>query len=198
MNKIKKIHFLLSFLLIANLYPAGFCMSSEKELNNIKSDESISSSVSVNQETTVDLSEKCNNLVLKNQKLMEENQELKNEVFKLKQDNSRLKSNCDKYEKRMKHYKRKYDEKKEYISPEQAQNEVEKVKAQMTLEFARYMGEYIKDNPKKKMRNFDMRGLFSNFINFNVNYHNKGDTTFSPLAIKGEAKAAAGGAALAV
>lgn len=187
----------MSLLLIACSAQTGFCMAAQSESETSVSSESISSNSDINQETTVSLSEKYNNLVLKNEKLTEENNELKNKILELKQENSRLKRSCEKYEKRARHYKKKCDEKKDYISPEQAQNEIEKVKAQMTLELAKYLGEYIKTNPKKKMRSFDMRGLFSNFVNFNVNYTNKGDTTFSPLAIKGEAKAtAAAGAAL--
>ena len=42
-----------------------------------------------------------------------------------------------------------------------------------------------------------MRGLFSDFLTFNVKYTNRGDTNFTPLAVKGVAKGTlAGGAAM--
>lgn len=208
MKKIKKINVLLASLLVANIYPICFGMSSEKETENVKNKEDVSSSVSVKQESVIS----SDNLLLKNQKLKGENLELTkrnlelthknlelaNKNLELEDENTKLKRDYNGYRRKARRYKKKYDEKKDYISPEQSQNEVEKVRTQMTLEFAKYMSEYIKSNPKKRMRNFDMRGLFSNFVNFNVNYNNRGDTTFAPLAVKGEAKAAAGAAALAI
>lgn len=83
------------------------------------------------------------------------------------------------------------------MTKEEVQNEIERVKLNMTLEFTRYLSEYVKSNPKKKLKHVDMRGVFSDFLTFNVNYTNKGDTNFTPLAVKGVAKGTlAGGAAM--
>ena len=86
---------------------------------------------------------------------------------------------------------------KECLTKEEVQNEIERVKLNMTLEFTKYLSEYVKSNPKRKLKHIDMRGLFSDFLTFNVKYTNRGDTNFTPLAVKGVAKGTlAGGAAM--
>ena len=66
----------------------------------------------------------------------------------------------------------------------------------MLLEFTGYLGEYIKSNPKKKVKNIDLKGLLNRLITFNISYTNNGDTMVAPLAAKGTAKATVAGAAI--
>ena len=147
-------------------------------------------------ETLTNLINKYESLVMKNEELNNEKLNLLGENSKLKQDQLILKHKLDKSMKREKRYREKLKEKKSNVTPEELQNEIERVRAQMILEFTSYLGEYIKSNPSKKMKNVDLRGLFSNFVTLNVRYTNKGDTTFAPLAVKATAKGTVAGAAI--
>lgn len=144
-----------------------------------------------------DFSAKYYDVLLKNESLSHEKFLLEAEIAKLKQDNIVLQSNADKYKRRMAHYKKKYESNKNNLSADQMQSEIERVRSQMILEFTSYLGEYIKTNPSKKVKNIDLRGLLNRLITLNVNYTNNGDTIISPLAAKGTAKATIAGAAIA-
>lgn len=136
-------------------------------------------------------------LVVENADLHSKNTKLQEEIINLKSENADLKKKYEKTLKKATHLKSKLDKKKECMTKEEVQNEIERVRLNMTLEFTKYLSEYVKSNPKKKLKHVDMRGLFSDFLTFNVNYTNKGDTNFTPLAIKGVAKGTlAGGAAM--
>ena len=149
------------------------------------------------QKQDLDFSSKYYDLLVQNQNLSHEKFLLEGEISKLKQDNIVLQSNADKYKRRMTHYKKKYEANKNNLSADQMQNEIERVRSQMILEFTSYLGEYIKTNPSKKVKNIDLRGLLNRLITLNVNYTNNGDTMISPLAAKGTAKATIAGAAIA-
>lgn len=148
-------------------------------------------------EELLSLISKYEDLFAKTEELNDEKLKLMAENLTLKQDQVILKQKLAKSNRREKHYKEKLQQNKANVTPEELQNEIDRVRAQMILEFTNHLGEYVKKNPSKKMKNVDLRGLFSDFITLNVNYTNRGDTTLSPLAIKANAKGTvAGGAAL--
>ncbi len=128
--------------------------------------------------------------------LENKNIESSKKITELSMENMQLKNSVEAYKRRMQRYKRKLDEKKDCVSTEVMQAEIDKVRTQMILDFTGYLSEYIKKNPSRKMKNIDLRGLFSRFINFNVNYTANGDTTVAPLAVKGIAKGTVAGAAI--
>lgn len=143
------------------------------------------------------LAKRYYDVIVENANLQSENTKLKQEAIDLKLENERLNKKYEKTLKKATHLKSKLEKKKECMTKEEVQNEIERVKLNMTLEFTRYLSEYVKSNPKKKLKHVDMRGVFSDFLTFNVNYTNKGDTNFTPLAVKGVAKGTlAGGAAM--
>lgn len=143
------------------------------------------------------LANKYYDMVVENANLQSENTKLKQKLINLESEDERLKKKYEKNLKKTMHLKSKLEKKKEYMTKEEVQNEIERVKLNMTLEFTRYLSEYVKNNPKKKLKHIDMGGVFKDFLTFNVNYTNKGDTNFTPLAIKGVAKGTvAGGAAM--
>ncbi len=142
-------------------------------------------------ENSTDLTQKYNELMAKNEKLNEKNISLKNEISELKAENEELQETAEKCYNKMKKYKKKLKEKEQYISPEEMQNETERIRAKMILEFTSYLGEYIKSNSSKKIKTIDMRGFLSKFLTVNVNYTNKGNTTFSGVTAKGTAAGAA-------
>lgn len=136
-------------------------------------------------------------LVVENANLHSENTKLKEEILNLKSENANLNRKYEKILKKATRLKSKLEKKKECMTKEEVQNEIERVKLNMTLEFTKYLSEYVKSNPKKKLKHVNMKGLFSDFLTFNVHYTNKGDTNFTPLAVKGVAKGTlAGGAAM--
>ncbi len=143
-----------------------------------------------------DLAKENSELKKKIDKLENENFKLNSKITELSMENVNLKASADAYKKRAHRYKRKLNEKKDYVSPEVMQAEVDKVRTQMILDFNGYLSDYIKKNPSRKMKNIDLRGLFTQFINFNVNYTANGDTTVAPLAVKGVAKGTVAGAAI--
>lgn len=146
---------------------------------------------------SANLAKKYYDLVVENANLQSEKTELKEEILNLKSENESLKKKYEKTLKKATRLKSKLEKKKGYMTKEEVQNEIEKVKFNMTLEFTKYLSEYVKNNPKKKLKHVDMKGFFSDFLTFNVNYTNKGDTNFTPLAVKGVAKGTlAGGAAV--
>ena len=55
---------------------------------------------------------------------------------------------------------------------------------------------YIKENPRKKISPLDMSRLFSDFLTFNINYTNNGDSILSPLSPTVNAKGTIAGAAI--
>ena len=153
----------------------------------------------------IDLTEKYYNVVMENANLhtehtnlITENLALKEEKLKLENENKQLKKDCDRYKRKMTHYKKKLEKKQNCVTNEELQSRVHSTIAEMVLEFAKYMGDYIKNNPRQKAKNINLDGLFKDFLTLNLNYTNNGDTNFSPLAIKGTAKAAVAGAGLAV
>ena len=191
----KKFSRIAALLLGVSLFQGGFqyayaapdVISEAKELS--KEDSS-------KKDKIYSLIDKYEDLLNRNRELDNEKSALLEENSKLKQEQITLKYKLDRCARREKRYREKLKEKKSNITPEEMQNEIERVKAQMILEFTSYLGEYIKNNPSKKMKNVDLRGLFSQLITFNVNYTNKGDTTFAPLAVKGTAKGTVAGAAI--
>lgn len=171
------------------------CYDSEDE--NTKLKEKTTKSASENFTDPANLASRYYNMVVENANLQSENTKLKQKVINLESENERIKKKYDKNLKKAMHLKSKLEKKKGYMTKEEVQNEIERVKFNMTLEFTRYLSEYIKNNPKKKLKHIDMGGVFKDFLTFNVNYTNKGDTNFTPLAVKGVAKGTvAGGAAM--
>ena len=143
------------------------------------------------------LAKKYYDMVVENANLQSENTKLKEEIMNLKSENTSLNKKYEKTLKKATHLKSKLEKKKECLTKEEVQNEIERVRLNMTLEFTKYLSEYVKSNPKRKLKHIDMRGLFSDFLAFNVKYTNRGDTNFTPLAVKGVAKGTlAGGAAM--
>ena len=154
-------------------------------------------SSSAQSEDLLSLISKYESLFAKTEELNNQKLQLMAENLTLKQDQVILKHKLAKSNRKEKRYKEKIQQNKANVTPEELQNEIDRVRAQMILEFTNHLGEYVKKNPGKKMKNVDLRGLFSDFITLNVNYTNRGDTTLSPLAIKANAKGTiAGGAAL--
>lgn len=146
---------------------------------------------------STNLAKKYYDVVVENANLQSEKTKLKEEILNLKSENESLNKKYEKTLKKANHLKSKLEKKKDYMTKEEVQNEIDRVKLNMTLEFTRYLSEYVKSNPKKKLKHVDMRGIFSDFLTFNVKYTNKGDTNFTPLAVKGVAKGTlAGGAAM--
>jgi len=218
MKKMKRLKSLILLSLIFGSFQPSICFAATSPQPSA-SEAALASSES-------DLEEKYNDLILKNQelsaendkldieneklnienekldveneKLNEENIKLQNEITKLKEENVNLKNSCDRHKKREAHYKKKYEERKSYVSPEQLKNECDKTRTQAILDVTNFMSEYIKANSKKKMKSFDMRGLFSKFINLNVTYNNKGDTKITPMEIKGIEKGTVAGGALTI
>ena len=193
MKNFKKISRVATLLLSASLLQggAGYVYAtppedSSKELLEVANKD----------QTLTNLINKYESLIMKNEELNDEKLKLLGENSQLKQEQIIIKHKLDKSMRREKRYREKLKEKKSNITPEELQNEIERVRAQMILEFTSYLGEYIKSNPGKKMKNVDLRGLFSNFITLNVRYTNKGDTTFAPLAVKATAKGTVAGAAI--
>lgn len=177
---------LLSILAGSSL---GFAAPEENSKAETKSEENFMD--------PANLAKRYYDVVVENANLQSENTKLKQEAIDLKLENERLNKKYEKTLKKATHLKSKLEKKKECMTKEEVQNEIERVKLNMTLEFTRYLSEYVKSNPKKKLKHVDMRGVFSDFLTFNVNYTNKGDTNFTPLAVKGVAKGTlAGGAAM--
>ena len=146
---------------------------------------------------SANLAKKYYDMVVENANLQSENTKLKEEIMNLKSENTSLNKKYEKTLKKATHLKSKLEKKKECLTKEEVQNEIERVRLNMTLEFTKYLSEYVKSNPKRKLKHIDMRGLFSDFLTFNVKYTNRGDTNFTPLAVKGVAKGTlAGGAAM--
>lgn len=222
MKNFKKISGVLSLALVLGNFTAlgavDEAVSSEKPkiiMNNSSESQEFLSDSALNSS----LEAKIKEIILKNkdlkvipeEDLMKENLELKKRINELESEqvklngkitdlsaeNINLKTSSATYKKRMQRYKRKLEEKKDCVTAEAMQAEIDKVRTQMILDFTGYLSEYIKQNPSKKIKNIDLRGLFSRFINFNVNYTANGDTTVAPLAVKGVAKGTlAGGAAM--
>ncbi len=183
MKKLKKI--LIISMLVGIISNGNTFISATEEISE-KNQVSISTV-----ENPENLTQKYNEIIVKNEKLNEKNISLKNEISELKVENEELEGIAEKCYKKMKKYKRKLKEKQHYISPEEMQNETERVKAKMILEFTSYLGEYIKLNSSKKIKTIDMRGFLSKLLTVNVNYTNRGNTTFSGVTAKGTAAGAA-------
>lgn len=144
----------------------------------------------------LDLTQKYHELVLKNADLHNEKSELKCQNIelqeknsKLESENEKLKQDYEKCKKRMLRYKKKLEKKQSCVTKEEMQSEVQSTKSRMILEFTKFLGEYIKNNPNKKMKYVNLTGLFKDFLTLNVNYVNNGDTNISPVALKGKAEA---------
>ena len=191
MRKLKSLKSILCLGLALGGVPGYVVAQSGPEVVATESKESVSNSGEVS-----DTMGRYYDLLSKNEELLKDKFLLEGEVAKLKQEKIQLQVNSEKYKRRMNRYKKKYEQKKNNVSPEEVQNEIEKVKAQMLLEFTGYLGEYIKSNPKKKVKNIDLRGLLNRLITFNISYTNNGDTMVAPLAAKGTAKATVAGAAI--
>lgn len=183
--KLKKIANLVSALLVCSLFKTAYAYETS---NTVKQSTDLSTKISVDVEYY--------DLILKNAVLKEEKIKSDYEIKNLKQENKDLKKDVEKYKKRSKILKKKLDEKKNYVSPEQVKNEVEIVKADMLLRFNSQLGEYIKENPKKKISPLDMSRLFSDFLTFNINYTNNGDSILSPFSPNLSAKGTIAGAAI--
>lgn len=180
--KFKKISALCSILLLCGAF------------QNTYANETPNTSAEQNMKISVDV--QYYDLILKNAVLKEEKIKLEYENKGLKQENEELKKEIDKYKKKTKNLRKKLDDKKDYVSPEQVHNEVEAVRAEMLLQFNNQLGEYIKENPKKKMSPLDMSRLFSDFLTFNINYTNNGNTSLSPFSPTVNAKGTIAGAAI--
>lgn len=191
MKKFKKsIASAVCLLSILAVSPHSFASPEDASKSESKTSES-------NFTDPANLAKRYYDLVVENANLNSENIKLKEEIINLKSENTDLKKKYEKTLKKATHLKSKLEKKKECLTKEEVQNEIERVRLNMTLEFTKYLSEYVKSNPKKKLKHVDMRGLFSDFLTFNVNYTNKGDTNFTPLAVKGVAKGTlAGGAAM--
>lgn len=183
--KLKKIVNSVSVLLACGMMQ---CISAHETLDTVKQ------SVDANTKISVDV--EYYDLILKNAVLKEEKIKLDYEIKNLKQENEDLKKEVEKYKKRSRILKKKLDEKQDYVSPEQVKNEVEVVRAEMLLQFNNQLGEYIKENPRKKISPLDMSRLFSDFLTFNINYTNNGDSILSPLSPTVNAKGTIAGAAI--
>lgn len=183
MRKLKKILAVSLCLGIISNVNSFISATEEKSESN-----SVSTSTT---ESSADLTQKYNELIFQNEQLHEKNISLKKELSELKAENDELQETAEKCYRKAKKYKKKLKEKEKYVSPEELQNEVEQVKAKMILEFTSYLGEYIKSNSSKKIKTIDMRGFLSKFLTVNVNYTNKGNTTFSGVTAKGTAAGAA-------
>lgn len=193
MMKLKKLGSLVSLSLICgilqNISAAGNVDLSDADLKSSVSSAGI-------QDSKISIDVKYYDIVLKNAVLKEENLKLGYEIKELKQENEDLKKSVNRYKKQTKHLKKKLDEKKDYVSPEQLNSELERVRADMLLQFNKSFGEYIEKNPKKKMFALDLSSLFSDLITFNVNYTNNGNTKVSPFSVDATAKGTIAGAAI--
>lgn len=183
--KLKKIVSSVSVLLACGMIQ---CVSAHETLDTSKQLIDPSTKISVDVEYY--------DLILKNAVLKEEKIKLDYEIKSLKQENEDLKKEVEKYKKRSRILKKKLDEKQDYVSPEQVKNEVEVVRAEMLLQFNNQLGEYIKENPRKKISPLDMSRLFSDFLTFNINYTNNGDSILSPFSPTVNAKGTIAGAAI--
>jgi len=110
------------------------------------------------------------NLELKKKvnELENEQSKLNDKIADLLVENVNLKTSSAACKKRMQRYKRKLEEKKDCVTAEAMQAEIDKVRTQMILDFTGYLSEYIKQNPSKKIKNIDLRGLFSKFIRMEI------------------------------
>ena len=196
MKTLKKLRSITMLILGCGLLHGGstFAVADSSVVNPPKTQTSVNSTT--REESLSDLISKYESLLAKTQDLNDEKLKLLAENISLKHEQVTLKHQLSKSNRRVTRYKDKLSKSKANITPEELQNEVERVRAQMILEFTKYLGEYVKNNPGKKMKNVDLKGLFSDFITFNVNYTNRGDTTFSPLAVKATAKGTVAGAAI--
>lgn len=111
-----------------------------------------------------------------------------------------LNQKLEKERERCAHYRHKLHAKKDYVSPQTVQSEIDKVKAQLILEFNRYSADYAAkpENKDKKLSHFDLGKIFDSFINLNVTFTNPKEVNFDPSLIRGEAKASVVGAGVAV
>ncbi len=137
-----------------------------------------------------------NKLKIKFQECDKERIKLLEENKKLTEDNIKLKKQKSNYKKLAQKYKTELDSKSNYVSPEVLQNEIDKAKTELLLEFNTYLKEYIKQNSSKKIKNFDTNTLFHNFVNFNINYTNNGNTEIVPNQANLNTKATVAGAAI--
>lgn len=111
-----------------------------------------------------------------------------------------LNQKLEEEKKRCERYKHKLKSRKNYISPKDSQNEIDRVKLNLVLEFNRYLQDYISksENKDKKVKQLDLDKIFSHLINFNFTFNNPNEVNISPSLIKGEAKASVVGAGIAV
>lgn len=111
-----------------------------------------------------------------------------------------LNQKLGKEKKRCSHYKNKLHAKKDYISPKELKNEIDKVKLNLILEYNRYLNDYINksENKDKKVKQLDLNKIFSNLISLNFTFNNPKEVNLNPTLIKGEARGTIAGAAVGI
>ena len=109
----------------------------------------------------------CENCAEQIKNLQEQNSVLLSENEKLKHDKYKYKNRAQKY-------KQELELKQNYVSPETLKVEFYRAKSELLTELL------LELNKNQENKNFDANGLFSKFINFDINYTNNGHTEVAP------------------